>query len=163
MRQRSFLLCRLILLTVLSVSVTPVRAAVSSEVLLFVDVSGSMIKNDPNNIRASAIRMLAGMAPETARVGIFLFGTDVRTLVAPDNVSPDWQRQVEKLSSRFRSRDMYTNIEAALLTAKQNWSDSSEATRSIILLTDGIVDIDKNTIVSEGIKKSNSKFSIGRT
>ena len=149
MRQRSIHICRLILLTALAVQLTPVHATVSSEVLLFVDVSGSMIKNDPDNVRAPAIRMLAGMAPDDARVGIFLFGTDVRTLVAPDNVNPDWQQQVEKLSSRFRSRDMYTNIEAALLTAKQNWSGSDETTRSIILLTDGIVDIDKNSVVSE--------------
>ncbi len=125
----------------------------SAEVLVFVDVSGSMKKNDPNNMRAPAIRMLAGMAPSNARVGIYLFGTDVRELVPIAVVDEAWKVRAEKASNQYRSRDMYTNIEAALLTAEKSWTNNAEAKRSIILLTDGIVDIDKNKIVSDASRE----------
>lgn len=124
-----------------------------AEVMVFVDVSGSMIKNDPENMRAPAIRMLAGMAPEDARVGIYLFGTSVRELVAPAVVNQSWKNNVEKASGKFRSRDMYTNIEAALKTANKNWSSIKDLKRSVILLTDGIVDIDKNRAVSNASRE----------
>ena len=122
---------------------------INAEVLIFVDVSGSMIKNDPGNIRASAIRLLAGMAPSDVRAGIFLFGTNVRKLVAPAKVDAAWKEKADAVSDSFRSRDMYTNIEAALLTANKNWTNNPNRNRSIILLTDGIVDIDKKKAVSE--------------
>ena len=128
-------------------------AAIDTEVLVFVDVSGSMKKNDPMNMRAPAIRMLAGMAPENARVGIYVFGTTVRELVAFERVQDRWKLSAESASRQYQSRDMYTNIEAALLQAQQTWQSSAEGSRSIILLTDGIVDIDKNSIVSDASRE----------
>ncbi len=124
-----------------------------AEVLIFVDVSGSMIKNDPKNMRAPAIRMLAGMTPEDARVGIYLFGTRVRELVAPAKVNRAWKKKAEKASSHFRSRDMYTNIEEALKIANKKWSGNKNSKRSVILLTDGIVDIDKNKSISDASRE----------
>lgn len=123
--------------------------AVTAEVLVFVDVSGSMKINDPHNMRAPAIRMLSGMAPDNARVGIYLFGTTVRELVPFARVNEQWKQRAEQASKQYRSRDMYTNIEAALSTAESVWSQDTDLKRSVILLTDGIVDIDKDPSVSE--------------
>ncbi len=121
---------------------------INSEVIVFVDVSGSMKQNDPLNMRSPAIRLLSGMAPENAKVGIYLFGTSVRELVPFDSVSEEWKRMAEQHSNRYQSRDLYTNIESALVSAETKWTQDTNRQRSIILLTDGIVDIDKNSLVS---------------
>ena len=42
-----------------------------SDVRVVVDISGSMKKNDPNNLRAPAVRMLVGLMPEEARTGVW--------------------------------------------------------------------------------------------
>lgn len=121
---------------------------INSEVLVFVDVSGSMKQNDPLNMRSPAIRLLSGMAPASAKVGIYLFGTSVRELVPFESVSDQWKQKAENFSHRYQSRDLYTNIESALVSAESKWSKNTNRQRSIILLTDGIVDIDKNSLVS---------------
>ena len=120
----------------------------TSQVIVFVDVSGSMKLNDPNNMRAPAIRMLSGMAPEYSKVGIFLFGTTVRELVSFEQVNESWKQKAESGSKRYQSRDLYTNIESALKYAEGIFTQKENTNRSIILLTDGIVDIDKNPAVS---------------
>lgn len=133
----------------------PINKSPIPEVLVFIDVSGSMKLNDPSNIRAPALRMLAGMAPASARVGIYTFGTSVSELVSPAMVDDTWRRQVKATSKSIRSRDMYTNIEAVLETANRYWFEQdyekkhdNKGMRNIILLTDGIVDIDKDSVVS---------------
>lgn len=151
----AFVICCFSTVTAEEPNTIPAKQVTVPEVLVFIDVSGSMKLNDPNNIRAPAVRMLAGMSPSTAKVGIYTFGTSVSELVAPAMVDEIWRQQAESISKSISSRDMYTNIEAALETANRYWFEQdyeseieNKGLRNIILLTDGIVDIDKDAMVS---------------
>ena len=53
----------------------------SSDVRVVIDVSGSMKKNDPKNLRAPALRMLVGLMPDDANSGVWTFAKMVNMLV----------------------------------------------------------------------------------
>lgn len=109
---------------------------------VLVDVSGSMKKNDPRNLRAPAVRLLVGLLPADARAGIWTFGEHVQEAVPVDAAGTDWKERARRAARRISSDELYTDIEQALKAATADWS-GVEATggRYLILLTDGMVDV----------------------
>jgi len=121
-----------------------------SDVRVVVDISGSMKKNDPNNLRAPAVRMLVGLMPEEARAGVWTFAKMVNMLVPWKPVNDDWRQTAIEKSSQIHSLGLYTNIEQALKTATANQKQANpKFRRSMILLSDGFIDLQAGNTASK--------------
>ena len=121
----------------------PVTAAYDIRILI--DVSGSMKWNDPDNLRIPALRLLANLLPSNAQAGVWTFGRHVNMLVPLAPVDKQWKRRATKAAGEIRSNGLFTNIEDTLQKSTWDWKqDNPDIERTIILLTDGLVDIDKD-------------------
>ena len=117
----------------------------SPDVRVLIDVSGSMKKNDPRNLRRPALRLLVGLLPEDSRAGVWAFGQYVNMQVPLGKVDTGWKARARKGASEIHSRGLYTNIEEALKRATADWDGAgTKYQRHLILLTDGMVDISKD-------------------
>lgn len=117
----------------------------SSDVRVVIDISGSMKKSDPKNLRIPASKLLVGLLPEGSNAGIWTFGRYVNMLVSHGVVSESWKSIASNQIQKINSVAMYTNIGKAIEVATTGWKKPDPtARRSLILLTDGVVDISQN-------------------
>lgn len=117
----------------------------ANDVRVLIDISGSMKRNDPNNLRAPALRLLTGLLPNGARAGVWIYGQQVNMLVPHGTVDARWKDHAQQAAAKIGSTGLFTNIEDALLKAGQDWRSADPAAqRSLIMLTDGLVDISKD-------------------
>ncbi len=118
----------------------------SSDIRVLIDVSGSMKKNDPKNLRLPALRLLIGLLPADASAAVWNFGTKAEPLIPLGLANEKWKAKAQLASKEIHSRDMFTNIGLALTAAVADWdkTPSKLTQRSIILLTDGMIDIGKD-------------------
>lgn len=130
-------------------SAFPVGAATApkiTDVRILIDVSGSMKKNDPQNLRRSALRLLVGLLPKNTRAGVWTFGKYVNMQVPLGQVNEGWKKQAMAKTEGIHSRGLFTNIEDALIRATDDWKKPSDQYgRHVVLLTDGMVDISKDS------------------
>jgi uncharacterized protein (TIGR03503 family) len=119
------------------------------DVRVLIDVSGSMKENDPNNLRIPALRLLVGLLPPDTKAGVSTFGTTVSSIVPAQAVNQQWKEQALAHVEQVHSRSLFTDIEAALNQALDDWQKpDADSQRSLILLTDGFVDVSKNPLLS---------------
>jgi hypothetical protein len=113
-----------------------------SDVRILIDVSGSMKKNDPQNLRSPALAMVVGLLPAGANAGVWTFAKYVNMLVKHDVVDNDWRQMAEQQTGKIHSKGLFTNIEQVLnkATSGQKAPDPTQR-RSVILLSDGLVDL----------------------
>ncbi|MCK5648653.1 MAG: VWA domain-containing protein, partial [Gammaproteobacteria bacterium] len=118
----------------------------SSDIRVLIDVSGSMKKNDPKNLRLPALRLLIGLLPADASTAVWNFGTNAVPLIPLGLADEQWKNNAQLASRKIHSRDLFTNIGLALEAAVADWdkTPSRLKQRSIILLTDGMIDIAKD-------------------
>ena len=145
---------RIAVLFWLGVWITPFAIAVEnasaetekvSDVRVLIDMSGSMKKNDPNNLRVPALRLITQLMPEGQQSGVWSFGQYVNMLVKQGKVDAAWKDNAYKVAKGINSAGLFTNIAAALEKSTWDWKEPDDkANRSIILLTDGVVDISKD-------------------
>ena len=146
-RDRCVWLCLLFTLLVFPLSL---RAEAVPDVRVLIDVSGSMKKTDPKNLRAPAVRMLAGLMPDKARSGIWTFGRYVNMQVKHGQVGEAWKKLAIQEAGKIHSRGLFTNIEEAVATSTRDWiKPDPRYQRHLILLTDGVVDISKDAKLNE--------------
>jgi uncharacterized protein (TIGR03503 family) len=122
-----------------------IAASKYNDIRVVIDVSGSMKKTDPLNLRIPALKMLNGLIPAGSYAGVWNFGRYVNMSVKWGKVDEAWRKQADIGAAKIHSNGLYTDIESALARATLGWdkADPNEQ-RSIILLTDGQVDISKN-------------------
>jgi uncharacterized protein (TIGR03503 family) len=119
--------------------------AEKADVRILIDVSGSMKKNDPKNLRRPALRLLVGLLSSETRAGVWTFGQYVNMQIPLGQVDKAWKRKARHSSKSIGSPGQFTNIEDALKRSTEDWSGPpGPYRRSVILLTDGMVDISKN-------------------
>ena len=123
-------------------------AVEAADVRLIIDVSGSMKRNDPQNLRQPAVNLLMDLLPEGSRAGVWTFGRDVNMLVPFADVNGAWRDNARQKASDINSVGLYTNIGGALEKATSVAAKANQKSH-IILLTDGMVDIDKNPEVNQ--------------
>lgn len=117
---------------------------------ILIDVSGSMKKNDPQNLRRPALRLLVELLPEDSRAGVWIFGRWVNMQVPLGKVDNAWRELARDGADKIHSRGLFTNIEDALKRSTADWEGvSRKHQRHLILLTDGMVDISKDPVESE--------------
>jgi len=124
-------------------------AAKPADVRTVIDVSGSMKKNDPKNLRQPALRMLVGLMPKETKAGVWTFGQYVNMEVKWGKVDDVWKAEALKAAGGIHSRGLYTNIEDALRRSTKSWKTPDQRQRRhLLLLTDGHVDISKDAAVN---------------
>jgi uncharacterized protein (TIGR03503 family) len=144
----------LLLLALLPVRQTFAANEPVSDVRVLIDVSGSMKKNDPQNLRAPAMRMLVGLLPEQSRAGVWTFAKMVNMLVPWKPVNDEWRQNAIDKSKGIHSLGMFTNIEQVLQKATANQkAPDPKFRRSMILLSDGFVDIEPNKAASQASRQ----------
>ncbi|CBL46947.1 Hypothetical protein HDN1F_33640 [gamma proteobacterium HdN1] len=141
----------LLLLAVLCANSPDVRAAPAAAVeprpdmRVLIDISGSMKKTDPQNLRVPATKLLLNLAKPGSRMGIWTFGQHVDRLVPLATVDAKWKQAAAREANRISSSSLYTAIGDALDAAIQGDLKPDPAwERSVVLLSDGMVDISKN-------------------
>ncbi|MFK7159880.1 vWA domain-containing protein [Marinospirillum sp. MEB164] len=139
---------RLMLLCLLLGLLRTPALAQTPDIRLVVDISGSMHRTDPNNLRIPATHLLIDLLPEGGRAGIWTFGAYVNMLVPHGQVNEAWRRQAALEAEKINSVALFTDIENALERA--TWDAARPAAhgpRHIILLSDGLVDISEAATV----------------
>ena len=115
-----------------------------ADVRVVIDVSGSMKQNDPNNLRQPALELLVKLLPENSKAGVWTFGRYVNMLVPHREVSDNWRQTAAAKAPEINSTGLYTNIGEALEKAAYDLDRGNPGYRtSLILLTDGMVDISR--------------------
>lgn len=115
------------------------------DVRLVIDISGSMKKNDPQNLRRPAVELITRMLPPDAKAGVWTFGQQVNMLVAHKPVTEQWRKMAARKAAQINSVGLYTNIGGALDSTLYDLSRLKAGSNpSVILLTDGMVDIDRD-------------------
>ena len=142
---RSFIYsCVLILLWL------PTAYAADYDVRLVIDVSGSMKKNDPTNLRQPALELLVKLLPENSTAGIWTFGQRVEKIVDHRKVDQRWRDNALKSAKKIGSSAQFTNIGGALeKVAYDSAKPNKKRNTHVILLTDGMVDIDQEPSVNQ--------------
>ncbi len=120
-----------------------------NELQVLIDVSGSMKKNDPKNLRIPAIKLLINLLPDGSKVGLWLFSEKTSELVKMGRVNKQWKQKALLKIKKIHSRGLLTNIEEAIGQSAKEWLLSpSQQNRSLIILTDGMVDTSKDIMQS---------------
>lgn len=146
----------LVMLAALLSTVSPIISAKPSlqigdkqanEIQVLIDVSGSMKQNDPQNLRVAATQLLINLLPDNANVSLWLFAEKTILLSHTDAVNNDWRQEALKASKQIHSHGIYTHIEDAIQTSLEK-GFSGNGNKNLIILTDGMVDISKDIMVS---------------
>ena len=139
---------KLAIIVMILVMILPLRQVsattqeTSSDVRILIDVSGSMKENDPNNLRAPALRLVLGLLPDDSKAGVWTFAKYVNMLVPMRDVNEAWKTEAERQSNQIHSYGLFTNIEQVLEKATKNHKTADpKVRRSVILLSDGLVDV----------------------
>ena len=134
-----------------------------SDVRVLIDISGSMKKNDPNNLRVPALRLITQLLPEGTNGGVWTFGQFVNMLVTSGQIDKKWKSNAYKAAAEINSAGMYTNIEGVLEKSTWDWiKPDPKANRSIIFLTDGLLDISKDANENKKAKNRVLKKTLNR-
>ncbi len=116
------------------------------DIRILIDISGSMKKTDPNNLRRPAVKLFASLLPENIFSGVWTFGKWVNMLVPHNIADSKWKTAVHAQAANINSTGLFTNIEEALRRSTWDWKEyDPQYERTIIILSDGVVDISKNT------------------
>ncbi len=112
------------------------------DVFLVLDNSGSMKKNDPDFLASKAVREFISLQDDNTRVGIVIFDQAV-TMPVPLTEASFANREkilnsLESINYKGLFTDSPAGIERAIYELKNN--SREDAQKSIIFMTDGIVD-----------------------
>lgn len=128
---------------------TSPSAPLPPDVRVLIDVSGSMKQTDPQNLRKPAVDLIVRLLPDKSKAGLWTFGNDVNMLMPHHVVDGDWRKQAAPKSASINSVALFTNIGKALdAVAFDKTSPDPAFKKHIILLTDGVVDINKDPAVN---------------
>ena len=123
-------------------SATGTGDSVSKDVILVLDNSGSMKKNDPQFLTSQAVTEFINSLDEETRVSIIIFDQDVRVVVPLTEISPESRSSILESLNKINYKGLFTDspaaIERAIYNLKQN--GRTDAKKLIIFMTDGIVD-----------------------
>jgi hypothetical protein len=126
---------------------TTVDIANTDEIQVLIDVSGSMKQNDRQNLRIDATQLLINLLPDKTNASLWLFAEKTSLLSHANAVDDNWRQQAVKTSKNIHSRGLFTHIEDAIKTTLEK-GFVGNGNKNLIILTDGMVDISKDIMVS---------------
>ena len=120
------------------------RSDLPFDVVLALDNSGSMKKNDPENLMRPAVLTFAARLPQDTRLGIVVFDTISRLALDLSPVSEagfteKTQHALERVDYRGQWTDIPGAVERSLYELRQHGRPASR--RVLVLFTDGFVDL----------------------
>jgi pSer/pThr/pTyr-binding forkhead associated (FHA) protein len=117
-------------------------SAVSVDLVLVLDNSGSMMKNDPAFLTQKAVTEFVDQLSSDARVAMIIFDQGVRLAVPLSDLNYDTREAIRSHMEDIDYRGKYTDspsaIERAIYELKTGGRPAVE--KAIIFMTDGIVD-----------------------
>ncbi|MAE34389.1 MAG: hypothetical protein CMH97_03865 [Oceanospirillaceae bacterium] len=134
-------ICLTVVFTLLSANVWAEERP-APDVRIVIDISGSMKETDPENLRRPALNLLTELLPEGARAGVWTFGRYVNMLVPLGTVDEAWRQKARAASGDISSVGLNTNLVDALDRALYEATQNSQFDQTVILLTDGRIDMD---------------------
>ncbi len=143
------------------------------DIRVLIDISGSMLENDPNNLRVPALELLIDLLPEGSKAGVWTFGQYVNMLVPYGDVDNQWKQTARVQAKKINSLGQRTNLGGALEQSAFDF-DYSDANwqKHFIVLTDGKVDIspqtntnifERNRVINEVLPKYMDREAILHT
>ncbi|MCC5812733.1 MAG: VWA domain-containing protein [Ectothiorhodospiraceae bacterium] len=138
----SLFLAYLLALTAFPANVSGSEQQAGVDVRILMDVSASMLRTDPSNLRQPAQRLLAELLPAEARAGIWNFGDGSDVVIPVSAVNASWRTRARNSAAHIHSMDQWTDIREALETVSADWhGPAADPQRHIVLFTDGEVDV----------------------
>lgn len=121
---------------------TVVFATVPRDVVIIVDNSGSMKKNDPFFLTKKAVTWFVENLPEDTQIEILIFDTEVKLAAPLTLVTQTTKHGILSSLQKINYRGRFTNTPAVMERAIYDlkMEGRSKAQKSIILITDGIID-----------------------
>jgi hypothetical protein len=108
------------------------------DVRVIIDVSGSMRSNDPDQLAASALELMASLLPDGTQAGVWTFGERVDNPLPLAEVDDAWRERAMALRPALVEYQPFTDIEAAVRAAAEA---PANGWRHLVLLTDGMIDL----------------------
>ena len=120
------------------------RSDLPFDVVLALDNSGSMKKNDPEKLMNPAVLAFAARLPQDTRLGIVVFDTASRLALELSPVSAAGftertQRALDRVDYRGQWTDIPSAVERSLYELREHGQPASR--RVVVLFTDGFVDL----------------------
>jgi len=78
-------------------------SSADADVRVIIDVSGSMKRNDPKNLRQPAVELLVKLLPEGSEAGVWTFGKWVNMLIPHGEVDEAWRKSAAKKAKDINS------------------------------------------------------------
>src|SRR6187431_3396805 len=78
-----------------------------ADVRVIIDISGSMKKTDPENLRKPAVDLIVRLLPDHSKAGIWTFGQSVNMLVPHQVVDQAWRSQSVQKAKTINSVAMF--------------------------------------------------------
>jgi hypothetical protein len=98
--------------------------------------------------------MIVGLLPDQSKAGVRTFAKYVNMLVPHREVTKKWRTDAKKQTGKIHSNGLFTDIEQVLNKATANQTKPiNKLRRSVILLSDGLVDISTDPKASETSRK----------
>src|SRR5438132_12053215 len=129
------------------VSLTPAVAqelTAPVDLVVVLDNSGSMKKNDPQFLTPQVVSTFAGRLAPDARLGIVVFDKTVDVVLGLTAANaPDFAQRVRESLKRVTYRGQWSDIPAGIERAvyELRAHGRQEAQRLVVFLTDGMVDV----------------------
>ncbi|RKZ67073.1 MAG: hypothetical protein DRQ48_10150, partial [Gammaproteobacteria bacterium] len=128
--------------TVVTAPSSNAESTLIKDVVLVLDNSGSMKKNDPQFLTKHAVTEFINNLDESTRASIIIFDQDVRTVVPLTEISSSSRQDLLDSLSQINYKGLYTNSPAAIENAIYDLKNNAreDARKVIVFMTDGIVD-----------------------
>ncbi len=112
------------------------------DLVIMIDVSGSMKHNDPEGERGKALQLLLNLVPMGSAVTLIAFATHPHELSHQEALTEAGRQQALAQQGKIDNHGQWTDIDAALNAGFSRLTSTKEGRRKhLILLTDGFVEL----------------------
>ena len=123
---------------------TPIKgskAKAAFDIFFILDQSGSMKKTDPQDFRKAAAELLVTLLGPEDRLGLISFGDSAQTLIPLTQNFPENQKGFSRAVQKITSRDLNTDLYAAIKKGYEEIKPSQNSNKILILFSDGQMDL----------------------
>lgn len=170
-----FLLALVMILSVMTVPTLAANEGQTYEVVLLIDSSGSMNYADPQRITVEAVKSFAMCCPtqaESFKISVVLYNTEILTAIRGADVKTtegkeSFQSLMSQIGEMERGEKLNgfslwtgeTDIGSAIVEADKILTASKAAKKTVVLFTDGKIDLDNNFGVTTEAEKQSRENS----
>lgn len=117
----------------------------ASDIIIVIDLSGSMQKTDPHNLRKIIARQIISQAAEDDKIAIITFEKKILKEIPFTSLSKSERTVLLKNFEAFKSNGPFTDIYTALSSANRFFEGNINEYNLIFFLSDGKIDLKEGT------------------